>query len=364
MSNATNRVEAALSRPARLQLVGVFCGLVVLALALPAPIAALTVCFGGAGTAGPGATGTVDTAVPDPAVLEPAVPDTAVLDTAVLAAASLLVWALLIWATGSLVLAGLARLPGWCGRLAGATLQKVTPVAMRRLLIAGVGVSLLAGTAGCGGDQSASVGSGPNTIAVPVAAAAAPMRAATEVARAGGVPGPGTVARGVPSPAPELGSPAAGRANPAGQADPANQTDRIDLDWPVLRPGSEPHAPAVDLDWPTAQAQQPAAKKPTAAKATAPTATVARASVAKPAASKPAATEVIVRPGDTLWSLAADQLTAAGPVTDVRIDATWRAWYAINRAVIGADPDLILPGQQLAPPSENPPSASTNGDTR
>lgn len=54
---------------------------------------------------------------------------------------------------------------------------------------------------------------------------------------------------------------------------------------------------------------------------------------------------VTVRPGDSLWSIAARHL---GPgAGNAQVDAAWRAWYAANRAVIGADPDLILPGQVL-----------------
>jgi hypothetical protein len=58
---------------------------------------------------------------------------------------------------------------------------------------------------------------------------------------------------------------------------------------------------------------------------------------------------VVVRRGDTLWSIARRHLgRAAG---DAAVDREWRRWYAANRAVIGADPDLILPGQRLVPPA-------------
>jgi nucleoid-associated protein YgaU len=33
-----------------------------------------------------------------------------------------------------------------------------------------------------------------------------------------------------------------------------------------------------------------------------------------------------------------------------QVDAAWRADYAANRSVVGADPDLIHPGQVLALP--------------
>jgi len=57
---------------------------------------------------------------------------------------------------------------------------------------------------------------------------------------------------------------------------------------------------------------------------------------------------VRVRPGDTLWSLAAARLAPAAP--DSAVDRLWRGWYAANRPVIGPDPDLLQPGQLLRPP--------------
>ena len=56
----------------------------------------------------------------------------------------------------------------------------------------------------------------------------------------------------------------------------------------------------------------------------------------------------VVRRGDTLWSLAAAELgpgASAAAVTD-----RWRQVYQRNRAVVGADPDLIRPGQLLRLP--------------
>lgn len=57
---------------------------------------------------------------------------------------------------------------------------------------------------------------------------------------------------------------------------------------------------------------------------------------------------VIVRPGDSLWRIAAAHL---GPTaTATQIATAWPRWYAANRAVIGPDPNLIQPGQRLLPP--------------
>jgi nucleoid-associated protein YgaU len=56
---------------------------------------------------------------------------------------------------------------------------------------------------------------------------------------------------------------------------------------------------------------------------------------------------VTVKPGDTLWAIAAGHLPS--DATDAEIDIAWRAWYAANDELIGADPDLIIPGQHLLP---------------
>ncbi len=58
---------------------------------------------------------------------------------------------------------------------------------------------------------------------------------------------------------------------------------------------------------------------------------------------------VTVRAGESLWSIAARELggTAA---SDVDVALEWPRWYQANRAVIGDNPDLLLPGQVLRPP--------------
>jgi hypothetical protein len=57
---------------------------------------------------------------------------------------------------------------------------------------------------------------------------------------------------------------------------------------------------------------------------------------------------VTVRRGDSLWTIAARHL---GPgASDAEIALAWPRWYAANRGLIGADPDRLVPGQQLTPP--------------
>ncbi len=55
-----------------------------------------------------------------------------------------------------------------------------------------------------------------------------------------------------------------------------------------------------------------------------------------------------VQPGDTLWSIARRGLGGGAGVADVA--AYWPLVYQANAAVIGPDPDLILPGQVLRLP--------------
>jgi Tfp pilus assembly protein FimV len=57
----------------------------------------------------------------------------------------------------------------------------------------------------------------------------------------------------------------------------------------------------------------------------------------------------VVRAGDSLWLIAAEHL---GPdATDADVARYVAALHAANRQVIGPDPDLVLPGQQLDFPS-------------
>ena len=58
----------------------------------------------------------------------------------------------------------------------------------------------------------------------------------------------------------------------------------------------------------------------------------------------------VVARGESLWRIAAELL---GPeATNAQIAEAWPAIYEANRALIGADPGLILPGQELTIPQE------------
>ena len=75
---------------------------------------------------------------------------------------------------------------------------------------------------------------------------------------------------------------------------------------------------------------------------------------APPAVERPRADNragaVTVRPGDTLWRIARSALPRG---SDNRaLAAAVRAWHQTNRPVIGPDPDVLHPGQELNPPKE------------
>jgi nucleoid-associated protein YgaU len=61
-----------------------------------------------------------------------------------------------------------------------------------------------------------------------------------------------------------------------------------------------------------------------------------------------------VRPGDSLWAIAAAHL--GRHATDAEVAQAWPTWWAANRDAVGSDPGLIHPGLQLDPPAGSTPS--------
>lgn len=73
--------------------------------------------------------------------------------------------------------------------------------------------------------------------------------------------------------------------------------------------------------------------------------------VIAPAKQRPVLTHPVsyrVRPGDTLWGLAAARLPAHSSTE--RITRGWQEWYLVNRQQIGADPGMLLVGETLVVP--------------
>jgi hypothetical protein len=72
------------------------------------------------------------------------------------------------------------------------------------------------------------------------------------------------------------------------------------------------------------------------------------ASLGRPGPADPPPRTVVVRSGDTLWGLA--DATLAHGASPSAVNDRWHHIYRANRAVIGADPDLIQPEQRLRLP--------------
>ena len=82
-----------------------------------------------------------------------------------------------------------------------------------------------------------------------------------------------------------------------------------------------------------------------------PTAVTVRSPVSRMAALGSAGSEYTVVTGDTLWGIARSILSQSGTRPDGgEVSVAWKAIYESNTDVVGADPNLILPGQVLTIP--------------
>jgi nucleoid-associated protein YgaU len=92
---------------------------------------------------------------------------------------------------------------------------------------------------------------------------------------------------------------------------------------------------------------RPSGAAPAPAAEPAPDPAPARAPAPAPIASHRAPTHTVAA-GESLWSIAADQLAPDAP--SARVDRAWRDLYDANRSRLGDDPDLIRPGTVLRLP--------------
>ena len=149
----------------------------------------------------------------------------------------------------------------------------------------------------------------------------------------------------------------ASAATPAPAPSPSASvlTAADDLGWVVTTPpaGSaresaapEPSASDIVEDDPDVEQASTAAPAPVPVPVPGPTSTPAPPSAdAAPANGS----TVAVADGDSLWAIAARHLPPGA--SDAQIAAAWPQWYHANAATIGADPDVIHPGQVLVVPA-------------
>lgn len=206
------------------------------------------------------------------------------------------------WLTLSLALVLLARLPGRLGALSRRARDRVTPAIVRRWAAIVLGASV-----------TASVLPGTAVAAVRVVDASEPPAPGWRPSPgAGDAPSPSTRAESAPAPG--------------------------WLPSPTTSTGAGPRVAVT----PPSPGWTPS--RPRARQRTDPTLLTGR--------QRPSSTrEVVVRRGETLWSIAATHL---GPgATDAEVAAAWPRWHAANSAVIGPDPHHLLPGTRLTPPSHD-----------
>ena len=237
-------------------------------------------------------------------------------------------WGALSWLAAGVMLTALGALPGTLGRCSQLLLLYVVPRTALHLaaLLLGVGVAtgLLAGAAPAWADPPPSAARTDTASAAMITVGSSGL---------GAVRSEADLATGTPAPrVPEL---------------PV-------LDRPVAAPPPAAIAPAPTAGTerpvtPAAQSPQTEPWVPSAPVRPLPTADAAAARiVAPPPHSDESPAEVVVRRGDRLWEIAARHLPRGSSAADVARE--WPRWYAANRAVIGADPDYLLPGQVLQRP--------------
>lgn len=216
--------------------------------------------------------------------------DRAGADTLVLAGAGLLAWLCWAWGALGLALTAASALPGLLGSVARAALYVVLPAGARRsaALLLGLGLG----------------------VAGPLVGTLSPSVPTAAAAVGDGTPGPADWSN-----AERSDRPGGTVSDRPGGAVP---------DWPVpvLSRATDDAVP----DWPGTPAPDIAPTHPLGA-------------------------HVVVR-GDCLWYIAeARLLDAGGRAPSAReVAVAVHDWWSTNRAVIGPDPDRLLPGQVLQPP--------------
>jgi hypothetical protein len=246
----------------------------------------------------------------------------------------------LLWLAAGLLLVTATVVPGVVGQAADVMACRLLPASIRRIAVGALGLSLTTSVAACSGISSTAVAT--TAAALPVAAASPADPASRDPAAAQGPP-----AR-------------SGQRRPT--LDPARHDTGVD--WPIGTPTTAPPPTPVSTGGQSSPGRAAGSGGPTGAPAhphpSARSGAVPRRSpapTASPAASgrstapgpRPRPGDpVTVRAGDCLWFIAARHLDPGA--TPAQVGAETRRWYAANAARIGADPDLLRPGQVLAAP--------------
>lgn len=254
--------------------------------------------------------------------------------------------AIAAWLALGALLELLSHAPGRLGRVAGQWSERLTPALARRIAAFLLGIGL--GVAGGPSQAVATSRSGivasasEDRVAAPEATDGAPVAPRADFDH---------LIADRSTPPPHLSTTPA--PAPSTSSAPRGSTTAPD---PGFAPSSPAPAPsATSTATPTAAPTAPAPGFTPIAPAPGftPTAPKVRPQVDPgPLTARPGTDErheVVVHRGDSLWSIAAEHL--GRDASDAEIARAWPVWFALNRDRIGADPDLILPGQILRIPS-------------
>lgn len=236
------------------------------------------------------------------------------------------------WLTVVLLLSLAAHLPGELGRAACRLRDRVTPAIVRRwaavLLGASVTASVLPGTAVAAvrPDERAAAPA-PGWRASTTEPSTTRPSAATQLPEPGWLSTPPS-----PTSVPSAQAPTSTAAHPSAASPSAGS------------PTTAPQSAATSRVPVTAPAPGWTPRRPPARQRTDPRLLTGRTRAHT-------SDEVVVRGGDTLWSIAATHL---GPgASDLEIAEAWPRWHAANVTSIGPDPHSLLPGTRLNPPTHH-----------
>ncbi len=258
------------------------------------------------------------------------------------AGVALLGWACLLWLSAAALLVMAAQLPGHIGRMLDLPARWLAPRGLSSRVRAALGTTvltsslLLSTTAGATSPAlAAPVPSAPSTTAAPAPVVLPDLDWSGAAAGSGSAPAPPEPAASVPPP------PTSPPAVPPSLPEPPLTAPVPDTPIPTSSPAPG-QAPRAASAAPPAPAGPPLGISIGAG----PDAGLLALGLRSETSGGPQ--PVVVRRGDTLWGIAARHL--APGASDAAIAAEWPRWYVANRDVVGADPDLILPGQRLTPP--------------
>jgi nucleoid-associated protein YgaU len=237
---------------------------------------------------------------------------------------------------GLLAASAVARAAGRTSRRLESWGARITPLAVRRALAVGVTATIAVGMASA---TATAAQDDLGWVVTNTSAGTTTQPAGTGIDAATTL-GPSTdpTSATVPTPGASTAERLLDSAVPAPSATPTT-TGAATL--PGAASTTSPPAPGEA----TTPVAVPARTAGTAGAGQAPSAGASRGTLVPTAA----AATVVVEPGDTLWSIARSHLGEGA--TDAQIASAWPQWYAANRGVIGADPDLLRPGQRLVAPA-------------